>query len=141
MANKSASVDIASQYKWMLVSVNNPWCWWCGRGLEHQPASWSAPWIIERAHIVNNPRREDRRAVVLLCSMCHRVQHGEQLVLPGMTQIVRPGLAQLIWMKRNRDPEFFCREFLQANHIGRLPSARAPHKTVLSMYQQRRGNA
>jgi len=45
-------------------------CWAC-RG-RRKPEWWHAPWNpVERAHIVNKPRVEDRRAVVLLCPLCH----------------------------------------------------------------------
>ena len=80
-------------------------CWACGRSDMEQPANYYAPWWIENAHIVGGPGRkleqDNRQAVVLLCSCCHRASHGEQLA-----QIPAEGLsrANLAWLKAERDP-------------------------------------
>ncbi len=56
-------------YDEFVLNTDKPWCWYCGRGYTDIPDWWHAPWVIERAHIVNKPRAEDRRAAILLCSL------------------------------------------------------------------------
>jgi hypothetical protein len=116
------------------------WCWACGSGERDKPEDWFAVWLIERAHIVRNPRREEVRAAVLLCSYCHRVSHGERIVCGGRYPRW-PSLTRehLIWLKRERDPEHYDREFLQANSIRRLPLAQKPPSEYLLEYRRRRG--
>lgn len=98
-------------------------CWACGAGCWDAPDDWHAPFLIERAHIVANPRREDRRAVVMLCSRCHRVQHGEQIVGCDLPKLE---LSHLLWIKRFADRAWFDLEFLAKNHIGALPTPERP---------------
>lgn len=114
-----------------LIDTDWPWCWWCGRGLEHRPSGWISPvWIVERAHIVNNPRREDRRAVVLLCTGCHKISHGViptsqvAAVMDG-DRITQPSLSNLLYLKKVFDLKYYDRKFLAKNCIGgRLPRAK-----------------
>jgi hypothetical protein len=77
-----------------------------------------APWFIERAHIVNKPRICDRRAVVLLCSVCHKFQHGERL-----SGFLRPKLQleHLLAIKFTCDPDYYDHEFLQRYSVRILP--------------------
>lgn len=92
------------------------------------PEGWCGPWLIERAHIVNSPRRQDRRVVILLCSFCHRVQHGEQLVLPGMEALTLT-LREMLWLKKHYDRPYYDRKFIRANsnyNKGKLPNAVRP---------------
>jgi len=133
--------EIAERYKLMLQWHPKPFCWACGAGssLHDKPRDWWGPWLIERAHIVRNPRREDPRAVVLLCSYCHRVSHGELIFCaryPRWPQLTRE---HLLWLKRERDPENYDRAFLQQNSIRKLPLAHRPPQQYLDEYQQRRG--
>jgi hypothetical protein len=130
--------DVKAEYAAMLMHTEFPHCWWCGRGVEHKPDSWFAPWLIERAHIVSSPRVEDRRAVVLLCSMCHRVSHGEQLVLPSMEKLVVPQVSHMVWLKKRFDHSHYDRAFLNSLSIAMLPRAKAPQKEVLDNYASRR---
>lgn len=126
-------------YREFLASHPMPWCWWCGRGLENRPLGWGSPWLIERAHIFNNPRRNDRRAVVLLCSWCHKLQHGEQLVLPGVrVASIAPTPANMMWLKKEFDRPWYDREFLATCKIGRLPIAQRPLLEVLENHRSRR---
>jgi hypothetical protein len=121
-------------YETMLANTASPWCWACGRSDYDRPPWWSAPWLIERAHICNKPRRLDVRAVVLLCSACHRTSHGERLVrwsLPKLT------LENLLWIKLMRDPEGFDPEFLQTSSVRLLPSPVQPPLVYLKEYASR----
>lgn len=99
-------------------------CWWCGRFAHEPPRGWSRPFLIERAHIVNSPRREDRRVAALLCSRCHAVQHG--LKFDKSLMVESPTLAELIWLKKKHDPKYYDREFMQANCLTVLPRADRP---------------
>lgn len=113
-----------------------PWCYWCGRGTEHRPSWWGAPWLVERAHIVNNPRRKDRHAAVLLCSWCHRLEHGEVFSVPSLPA---PSLQNMLWMKKHMDPKYYKRKFLVANTVASsLPFPKKPPLEVLVEYVKRR---
>ena len=103
--------------------------------MESRPAGWDGPWLIERAHIVSQPRVEDRRAAILLCTVCHRVQHGEKIAQAEMRPVTLP---EMLWLKSVRDPEFYDRRFLQRHHVGKLPRARNC-LDVLGLYYYRRG--
>jgi hypothetical protein len=112
-----------------------PWCWACGRGPTDKPSWWYAPWLIERAHIVNKTRAMDVRAVVLLCSGCHKASHGErfpQWTLPRLT------LPNLLWLKLHRDPANYDRAFLASKSVRLLPRAAALPPVFLPEYQSRR---
>ena len=76
-------------YEFMALQHRYPWCWWCGRMHTDRPGLWGGPFLVERAHIVNNPRREDVRAVVLLCSLCHRLQHGHDIIQVASEAVVQ----------------------------------------------------
>lgn len=91
-------------------------CWACGAS--SCPRGWYAPWLVERAHIVNKPRREDRRVCVLLCSVCHRVQHGERLA--GFAR-PRLELPHMLALKITCDPGFWDPAFMQSCSVQRLP--------------------
>jgi len=102
-------------------------CWRCGRTARDRPAWWGYPyWGPERAHIdgCNHPRKNDRRACVILDSLCHRIQHGDRFTydltsggrFPLCTQTPLE-LDQLLFMKLNFDPDYFDPEFLAACSI------------------------
>jgi len=103
-----------------------PVCWACGRSDRDRPSWWNAPWLIERSHIVNKPRAEDRRAVVLLCSLCHRIQHGETFYNLRDAPVVPLTVANMLWLKRQHDPAFYDRQWLEAHTVGKLPRAKRP---------------
>lgn len=126
-------------YAQFLTDTTYGWCWYCGRGLDHKPQSWFGPWLIERAHIANNPRMKDRRVVILLCSWCHRVQHGEQLVLLGMVgQAIAPTVPKMLALKKVFDPDYYDRDYIAKCCIGKLPVARLSQQAK-QIYLGRRG--
>ena len=97
-------------------------CWAClrlCRNWSDRPDWWFGPWFLHRAHIVSQPRREDRRGIILLCPICHGIQHGERF--PQVVGWDKISLAELLWIKRTRDPEWFDLEWLQRHSIRRLP--------------------
>jgi hypothetical protein len=87
-------------------------------GATRCPPGYYAPWLIERAHIVNKPRVCDRRVVVLLCSICHKFSHGERL-----SGLIRPRLevAHLLAIKLTCDPQFYDPVFMQRYSVRLLP--------------------
>jgi len=130
---------MTAAYDNFLVETLYPYCWWCGRGMEHQPESWYGPWLIERAHMVSSPRVKDARVIVLLCSMCHRMQHGAQLTLPEC-KIGFPTVPNMFWLKRRFDAERYDRKYLQQHSIARLPMSSGPLAEVRSTFTERRGS-
>jgi len=123
------------EYATFLAVTDRPWCWLCGAGPRDQPRWWHAPWIIERAHIVAAPRREDIRAIILLCSLCHRLEHGQEI----NGQVLKLTLAHKLWLKLHRHPEAYDRKFLRANSHTSLPrAARHPFNDLHNQYKQRR---
>lgn len=124
-------------YAAMLKEVANPFCWACGRGKNSRPSWWHATWLIERAHIVNKPRVEDRRCVVLLCSGCHKGSvHGERF---PQRELPRLSVANLIWLKRLQDSAYFDLSFLQRHSVRILPRAAKPPAAFSAEYASRRG--
>jgi hypothetical protein len=100
------------------------------------PEWWNSPWLIERAHIVWAPRVEDRRAVVLLCSRCHCIQHGDKFSFnyPPVTR------ANLLWLKWKYDPEFYDTGFLRCHSVNNLPKKQVPHQVYRHEFLKRREN-
>jgi len=92
-------------------------CWACQCSTRQgaSPAWWGAPWHLQRAHIVNKPRRKDRRSVVLLCPLCHNSLDQRE----NYADDNRPRLTtnNAIWLKRLFDPEFYDLAFLKSNSV------------------------
>lgn len=122
---KHRDADVES---WRTFVLSSSWqcCWWCGSTHFDKPRGWYSTWMIERAHIVSSPRIEDRRVAILLCSRCHRLQHGEQLGGYLGAGITPPTLAECLWLKSKLDPKFYDRRFMERFSVGRLPRARRP---------------
>jgi len=87
-------------------------CWACGAS--SKPQGYFGPWLIERAHIANKPRREDRRLVVMLCTICHKSSHGERVA-----GFLRPRLTDgmLATLKLMRDHSWFDLEFINRHSV------------------------
>ena len=128
----------SDSWKTFVLDTKYRWCWLCGRSQLDQPVGWYAPWLLERSHIVSSPRREDARAVVLLCSLCHRLSHGIDVRIPG--EVLLPGatVSEMLWLKRRFDASRYDRGWLQLHCVGRLPRAVRPKLSVLSEYHSRR---
>lgn len=93
-------------------------CWICGRTANDRPQWWTAPvFMIERMHIANKPRREDVRAIIAGCSLCHRIQHGDRFP----QSLMRPQtMTELLELKREYDPDNYDPEFLQKHSVRKL---------------------
>jgi hypothetical protein len=128
--------QLAAAYDRMLQDTDKPWCWACGRDARDRPDWWGGIWMLHRHHIVRPRRRRDRRAVILLCPVCHGRCHGERYANePGAAV----SLSGQLWLKRQMDPEFYDRAFLRAHKLGRLPPAHEPFREYRRVYSKRRG--
>lgn len=116
---ESEDYDAAWYYGNLRVISNR--CWAC-HAWRH-PMGWFTPWLLERAHIVSKPRREDRRLVNILCTICHKTQHGERLA-----RFLRPKLTleNMLWLKRENDPDWLDWEYMQKHSVRRLPAPKKP---------------
>ena len=128
-------------YKHFLANTLYPWCWACGRGEYDPPPGWFAPWHIERAHIFRGwARVDDVKAIVLLCSLCHKTSHREQVILDGMENpLPRLWPEHLLDLKRRFDPENYDREWLKTRCLGKLPHCVKLPALYLAEYRKRRG--
>lgn len=112
--------DASGEYDRMRLLF--PACWACGAS--RGPSWWYAPWLIERAHIANKPRRLDRRLVVMLCSVCHKRSHGERFAAALDWPVL--SVAEMLWLKRRCDPDWWDPEFVGRHSVRRLPEPEFP---------------
>jgi hypothetical protein len=133
----------AKAYKQFLDGHACPWCWACGRDQFEIPAGWFGPWFIERSHITRSPPRiEDVRAVVLLCSLCHKTSHWERIFLAGsLNPLPRLHTEHLLDLKRRFDRANYDRQWLTEHHVGTLPRCQKLPAIYLAQYRERRGGA
>lgn len=110
-------------YKRFVLDTEHPFCWNCRKVPQpfgsYRPKDWYAPFMLERAHIVGGPGRKERReAVIILCTLCHKLSHGETFrwaePLPhALTK------AEMVWLKRAYDPRFYDHDLLGEWSIGK----------------------
>ena len=132
-------IDERQEYVDMRRNTQHFYCWLCGRRESDRPSWWGAQWLIERAHIVNKPRALDRRAVVLLCSACHRRQHGDRIAgdHEGIPVLALP---ELMLLKLLADGEWYDEDFLQKHVVGLLPEiATSLPKEAVDVFTRRVG--
>ena len=124
------SKSIKTAYTNFLDDTRFPFCWYCGATHYQIPDWWFAPWLIERAHICNKPRREDPRAIILLCSACHKAAHGERF---QAYQRKRLDLAGMLFLKSYLDGANFDLSWLQRHSVRILPKPVCPweHKAEI----------
>lgn len=129
--------DPAAVFDEMIRQHPEPWCWACGRGpsFQDQPPWWHANWVIHRHHVVRQPRRRDRRAVILLCPVCHEQTHGAQFPADQKPPLT---LAQQLFLKKQHDLRFFDPAFLSRNHVGQIPEPSPPPGIYTVEYCSRR---
>ena len=109
-------------------------CIACGRTADpkSKPRGWHGPWRLERAHLSSGGGRmvrvEDVRAVVILCSLCHRlhVHHGGQIQVVAGESHHDLSDANLLWLKRERDPANWDLDFIASKWIGIPPEPVEP---------------
>jgi hypothetical protein len=114
-------------YASFLEDTRFPLCWYCGAWPNQVPSWWFAPFLIERAHIVNKPRREDPRAIILLCSACHKAAHGERFRAYARKPLDKAGM---LWLKSYLDGANFDLAWLQKHSVRILPKPVSPWETL-----------
>lgn len=124
------SRSIQAAYDRFLDDTKFPLCWYCGAWANQIPSWWYAPFLIERAHIVNKPRREDPRAIILLCSACHKAAHGERFRFYARKPLDKPGM---LFLKSYLDGANFDLPWLQKHSVRILPKPVCPweHKAEI----------
>ena len=128
----------------MLDYEEQKYCWICGRGEWDKPDWYHAPWLLQRAHISAGSGRmrrlEDRRFAVLACARCHLV-HSHSGAGRRVGGIDWPGIsdANMLWVKRERDSEWWDLEKIAGVWLGEVPEPEQPHKSYMDEYEQRRG--
>jgi len=108
----------AAEYKTFIQDTGNR-CWRCGR-YGHSRPKWycGAPFWIQKAHIVNKPRKLLREVILPLCSICHSIQHGTRFPQDRRRPL---DLSELLAIKKHLDKDFYNLEVLQSCSVQRLP--------------------
>jgi len=124
-AEAAAAAGVAGDYARFVEASRHRFCWICGEA--ERPAWWAGPWALERAHIVNKPRVEDVRAVVILCTCCHRISHGERFGGEvGRRSVCEITVGNLLAAKERFDLGRYDLEFLACRSIRKLAEAVIP---------------
>ncbi len=89
-------------------------CWACGS--TRKPDWWHGIWLPnERAHIVNQPRVDDVRVIVCLCSTCHKIQTNS--TFPELGKVPQLSLANLLFLKIANDPSNYDPAFILRHSV------------------------
>lgn len=134
----------SANYMNMLSDTSLPWCWACGRDDRERPRNWGGDWHIQRSHVSAGSGRllriEERWYVILLCPRCHllhRHNHSEVRLCGDVFHTLTD--ANALWLKIERDPQWWSRERISKAWLGAPPSPESPHEWFLSEYESRRG--
>lgn len=113
-----------------------PRCWACGWSPERSAwRDWMRP-ELHCAHILGGPNRTcDRRNLCRLCEGCHRLAHGAAINVDGR-YLPKLWLANLLWLKKHRDPDWYDRKYLTELSRQGLPHPSKPHGWFVGQYQQ-----
>lgn len=118
----------------VLYETGRPWCWACG-----------ADPPLERAHLSagggRQVRKEDRRGVVLLCRDCHLIHIHDKKYHDWPEALVPEDCitdAGMLWIKRERDPQYYDPEWIKSVWIGNPPDPAEP-VWLRDVYERRRG--
>jgi hypothetical protein len=123
------------------------YCWLSGMTPSVRPANWYGPWGLELAHIASGAgkavRKDDARAVVLLCSLAHRLHVSDADRLPSMNICERdwPTIDErhTLWLKREMDGSNYDEAYLQSIFIGKLPTPTRPPDFWCRMFMDNTG--
>ena len=107
----------AAAYKTFVQDTGGQ-CWRCGRYSHSRPKWYHAEFWIQRAHIVNKPRKLLRSVVIPLCSICHEIQHGAKFPQDRRRSL---DLSELLAIKKYFDPDYYDEKILQSCSVQRLP--------------------
>jgi len=137
------SLGVSQQRAYKLILVEYPYCMACGRDATERPAKWGAPWRLERAHLAAGRskmcRHEDRRAVVSLCGRCHLLHstHGRGVARINGLELPRLSNAHVLWIKRERDPEWWDLAWIQERWLDVVPDPESPPEWFLAEFESR----
>ena len=111
--------------------AENQRCWCCGwqpnRGQDYIAPDYAAPVRLENHHIVGGAgRKHIRENIARLCSICHRVFHGDRIRLESGKLLPEITLAHVMWMKRESDRRYYNPEKLSELSIRRMPDPEPP---------------
>ena len=112
-----------------LFMRDNRCCWSCGwfRGKAKIAPDYAAPVRLENHHIVGGSGRKHlRENLARLCSICHRVFHGDRIRLDNGELIPEISLANILFMKKFHDGEYYCVDVLNSLAIGIMPDCEKP---------------
>ena len=127
----SRKTEEYARYRLMLEETDKPWCWGCGRKYSNDRFL-----PLVRAHLSAGAgrqiRKEDRRAVVILCNDCHWRHRHEMPAAHGdfITD------AEVLWLKRERDPEFWDWEFIKSIWLANNPPEPVEPVWLREVYQR-----
>ena len=112
-------------------------CWLCG-----ETDAW-----LQAAHIHAGAgtalRKDDRRAVCLLCDRCHRChvsdsnKHTEMTINNETYPTIDAKV--MLWLKLSMDSAYFDPDFLEGLWIGNLPEPKAPSQFWLNRLYENQG--
>lgn len=122
-------------------------CWLCGRTPSLRPEGFHSPYYLQVAHIASGGgravRANDRRAVGLLCSLCHLVHVSDsdrlQAMNVGGQDYPTIDERHTIFLKGVMDEEYYDLEYLSTIWIGNLPEPEPPPAFWSSQLYKRTG--
>ena len=119
----------------------------CGATPSVRPENWFAEYRLEVAHIASGQGRavrvDDRRAVILACSRCHRLhvsdsdRHGKMFVAGNEYDTFDE--RHTLFVKRYFDKHYYDIEFLGHYWHGAVPSPETPPKFFVESLRRNQG--
>ncbi len=109
----------------------HPRCWSCGwcQGKAKVAPDYAGPVKLENHHIVGGSGRKHARwNLARLCSICHRVHHGDRIRLSSGELLPSINRGQVLFLKRAHDSTWFDVTKLDSIAIGVMPSIEPPNK-------------
>ena len=119
-------------------------CWGCGwQPRMQRPVSrdiWAGPLKLENHHIVGGSGRKHlRQNLARMCSLCHRLFHGDRIRISPEVVLPNLDLSNILWLKRKRDKRWYNADMLTELAIGVMPKPIKPDKWFISEYKSRQG--
>lgn len=99
--------DVDARIAWAAAERSRRRCYVCG--ISDQVSHWMAPVPgIQTHHLVGGAARSDEPCnMVRLCHRCHRIVHGDRIPKDGGGHLPEITPQNLLWVKREHDPEEF----------------------------------
>lgn len=118
-------------------------CWACGwepgRVRPISRDNWAAPFRLENHHIIGGSGRKHLRSnLARLCSLCHRLFHGDRIRIQPSVLLPLLHIENVLWLKKARDPNWYRPEELNDLSIGIVPLPEEPDDWFTDGYKERR---